>query len=150
MDALEKLVPVIITIKFLYGFKLIQLFNFSSFRHKIKCNTEGGKKKEFIHLIYKHNIWLYIFSVEHTEIRRWWKKNSDSNLFFHRFIYCSTDEAILKLFSMYYWVDELINVLMFWGTPALTWEKVLVSIEQENARKDLWEQIRIGGINVNS
>lgn len=45
MDALEKLVPVIITIKFLYGFKLIQLFNFSSFRHKIKCNTEGGKKK---------------------------------------------------------------------------------------------------------
>lgn len=60
------------------------------------------------------------------------------------------DEAILKLFSMYYWVDELINVLMFWGTPALTWEKVLLSIEQENARKDLWGQIRIGGINVNS
>lgn len=60
------------------------------------------------------------------------------------------DEAILKLFSMYYWVDELINVLTFWGTPALTWEKVLVSIEQENARKDLWGQIRIGGINVNS
>lgn len=48
MDALEKLVPVIITIKFLYGFKLIQLFNFSSFRHKIKCNTEGEKKSSFI------------------------------------------------------------------------------------------------------